>query len=158
MHDRQSDAVATPALRELFTEGLQKYHIIFFSAPCGFGKTTTASLLLEDHTVCEHSALHPDTLKQQIGNSCDTVLIDDLQLLREEEDQQILCRRINEYPGLHFILLSRGVLPGYLIPYQLTGALMSIESEQLRFDSDTTAELLLRGGIRPTAEELHGDC
>lgn len=38
--------VLKPALAAQFCSALEHYRVIFFSAPCGFGKTTAAQLLL----------------------------------------------------------------------------------------------------------------
>ncbi len=44
------------------------------------------------------------------------------------EDQQTLCAWIRENPELHFVILSRGVLPGWLMPFRFTGLLQLIEA------------------------------
>ena len=64
-------------------------------------------------------------------------MIDSLPALKDPEDQQTLCAWIRENPELHFVILSRGVLPGWLMPFRFTGLLQLIEARDLLFDRDT---------------------
>ena len=59
----------------------------------------------------------------------DAIVIDSLPALKDPEDQQTLCAWIRENPELHFVILSRGVLPGWLMPFRFTGLLQLIEPE-----------------------------
>lgn len=149
-----SNDVVTPALREAFEAGWQTCRVIFFSAPCGFGKTTTADVLLAGQTVCRRSAAQPDDLSAPLDATCNAVLIDEVHLLKNPVDQQTVCGWINANPNVHFVLLSRGALPGWLMPYQFTGLLLGIEAQQLMFDRATTGRLLSQNGVEPTAGEL----
>lgn len=108
MQCEQNQIVLTPALRELFEGGRQKYRVIYFSAPCGFGKTTAARALMAEYTVCERSAMQPDELAQPIPAGCDAIMVDDVQMLRDAADQQTVCAWINENPNRHVVLLGRG--------------------------------------------------
>ncbi|MDD3229827.1 MAG: LuxR C-terminal-related transcriptional regulator [Oscillospiraceae bacterium] len=146
--------VITPALRERFTTDWAQSRVILFSAPCGFGKTTAAGALLARHTVCRYSAAVQGFLSVPIRPDCDTVLIDDLQLVREDADQQMICEWIKTNQALHFVFLTRGEMPGWLMPFQFTGLLRVIDSKALLFDRTATARLLERNGITPTPEEL----
>jgi LuxR family maltose regulon positive regulatory protein len=154
MQYKQDQTVLTPALLELFKGGWQKHRVIYFGAPCGFGKTTAARALLAGRIVCERSAMQPDKLAQPIPDGCDAILVDDVQMLQDAADQQAVCAWINENPGRHVVLLGRGELPGWLMPYRLTGLLMQIESAQLMFDRAATAALLEKNGVNLSAEEL----
>lgn len=154
MQCEQNQVVLAPALRELFEDGWQKYRVIYFGAPCGFGKTTAARALLAGRTVCRRSAVKPEELAQPVPADCDIVMVDDVQMLRDAADQQTVCAWINENPGRRVVLLGRGGLPGWLMPYQLTGLLMQIESAQLRFDRAAAAALLELNGVEPSAEVL----
>jgi len=154
MQYKQDQTVLTPALLELFKGGWQKHRVLYFGAPCGFGKTTAARALLAGRIVCERSAMQPDKLAQPIPDGCDAILVDDVQMLQDAADQQAVCAWINENPGRHVVLLGRGELPGWLMPYRLTGLLMQIESAQLMFDRAATAALLEKNGVNLSAEEL----
>lgn len=116
--------------------------MILFSAPCGFGKTTAATALLAQHSVCTYHAAEPDFLSAPIAPDCDVVLMDDLQLVQDSTDQQAICAWIKTNPDKHFILLSRGAVPGWLMLFQFTGMLLTIDSKALLFDRAATARLL----------------
>ncbi|MDD4849562.1 MAG: LuxR C-terminal-related transcriptional regulator [Gemmiger sp.] len=149
-----SQAIIKPALQALFQTEWEQCRVILFSAPCGFGKTTAATALLAQHTVCRYDAAEPDFLSTPISPGCDAVLIDELQLVQESADQQTICEWIKANPCKHFVLLSRGIVPGWLMPFQFTGLLRTIDSKALLFDRAATAKLLEQNGIFPAAEEL----
>lgn len=149
-----SQTIIKPALQALFQTGWEQYRVILFSAPCGFGKTTAATTLLAEHTVCACCAGSPDFLSSPIPPDCDAVLIDELQLVRDSVDQQTICEWIKANPDKHFVLLSRGAFPGWLMPFQFTGLLLTIDAKALLFDRATTARLLEQSGIIPSPEEL----
>ena len=46
------NVVITTALQEKFKAAWTQRQVIFFSAPCGCGKSAAASTLLEPYTVC----------------------------------------------------------------------------------------------------------
>ena len=41
------NVIIKPAIRKQFEEIMRQGRVLFFSAPCGFGKTTVAEALLE---------------------------------------------------------------------------------------------------------------
>ena len=45
-----NEVVIKPSLREQFLQGWAQCRVIFFSAPCGFGKSTAATALLSPIT------------------------------------------------------------------------------------------------------------
>ena len=139
-------AVVTPAFRELFKAHWRKYRILYFCAPCGAGKTTLAGALLAGYKVCAYSALEPECLHKPLPADCDAVLIDDFQNLKNPAEQQAVCTWINENPGKHFVFLSRGVLPGWLMPYQFTGLLVTVDAKAMLFDRDAVSALIISYG------------
>lgn len=78
--------------------------------------------------------MQPDKMAEPIPAGCDAAMADDVRMMREAADQQTVCGWIIENPCYHVVLLGRRVLPGWLMPYHLTGLLMQTESAQLRFD------------------------
>lgn len=155
MRRGHNPTIVTSAIRELFEYGWQKYRVIYFGAPCGFGKTAVARAMLTGHSVCERSAMRAEGLTAPIPAGCDVVMIDDVHMMWNSEDQLAVCSWINEKPSRTVVLLGRGDLPGWLMPYQFTGLLLKIESEQLLFDRAATAELLEQNGIKTSPEELN---
>ena len=92
--------------------------VLFFSAPCGFGKTVLADALLRGRNVLRQSAADPDCAIPPSEQDWDILLIDDLQLMQEEAGQRALCELIRSSPERRFVLLSRGVPPGCLTAFQ----------------------------------------
>ena len=105
-----NEVVIKPSLREQFLQGWAQCRVIFFSAPCGFGKSTAATALLSNHKTCVFSAEDPEFLREPVPKNVDAIVIDSLPALKDPEDQQTLCAWIRENPELHFVILSRGVL------------------------------------------------
>ena len=91
--------------------------VLFFSAPCGFGKTVLADALLRGRNVLRLSAADPDYVIPPSAQDWDILVIDDLQLMQEEAGQQALCELIRSSPERRFVLLSRGVPPGCLTAF-----------------------------------------
>ena len=109
--------------------------VLFFSAPCGFGKTVLADALLRGRNVLRQSAADPDCAIPPSAQDWDILLIDDLQLMQEEAGQQALCELIRSSPERRFVLLSRGVPPGCLTAFQYTGLMTVLEADDLLFDA-----------------------
>ena len=130
------------SLEELFWTSWDQHQIIMFSAPCGYGKTTTANGLLSKHKVCQFNVLDAEFPTKNIPENCNVVMIDDLQYLLDSHQQKLLCDLIRSRTDLHFVLLGRGRVPGWLMPFQLVGAMIVIESPGLSFDRGTTHRML----------------
>ena len=142
-----ASAIIKPSLKEIFLTGLELCRVILFSAPCGCGKTTTATALLSGHTVCAVSAVDAEFLPENIPPSCDAVLVDDLQYLLEPQRREALCDLIRSRDDLHFVLLGRGPVPGWLMPFQFAGILLTIDTLTLNFDRATAQRMLESRGI-----------
>ena len=97
--------VITPTLRQKFQWAWEQRQVIFFSAPCGFGKTAAASVLLEPYAVCRWDAM--DTGPPEPVPDCEAALVDNLQELKNPNAQKALLAAIRENPEIHFILLGR---------------------------------------------------
>ncbi|BAK97802.1 putative LuxR family transcriptional regulator [Oscillibacter valericigenes Sjm18-20] len=142
-----ASAIIKPSLEEIFLTGWEHCRIILFSAPCGCGKTTTAAALLSRHTVCTLGAADAAFLPESIPLDCDAVLVDDLQVLVEPERREALCNLIRTRSDLHFILLGRGLVPGWLMPFQFAGILLTIDTLTLNFDRATAQRMLEARGV-----------
>ncbi len=130
--------------------------VLFFSAPCGFGKTVLADALLRGRNVLRQSAADPDCAIPPSEQDWDILLIDDLQLMQEEAGQQALCELIRSSPERHFVLLSRGVPPGCLTAFQYTGLMTVLEADDLLFDADDVRRLFQLSGVNVTDSEIDG--
>lgn len=130
-----------------FTQAWKHCRVFLFSAPCGCGKTTSAKKLLAPYAVCERSAAQHDCFAQPIPEACDVFLLDDLQCLKDSDQQQVLCEMIRTTPHLRFVLLSRGKTPGWLMPFQFSGMMEIFEMETLLFDRAAVRQLLTAYGL-----------
>ena len=139
-------------IKEKFDRFSEQGRILFFSAACGFGKTTVAKELLKSKRVLEISI--EDDFNNLLSGRWDFLLIDNLQDLRDEDKQQTLLSVIRESPGKRFVFLSRGTVPGWLIPFQVSGLLSAITYKEMFLDRNETAVLFEKSGIHLSEVEL----
>ena len=116
-----------PSVQQKFDNVIQSGRILFFSAPCGFGKTALANALLRGYRTLRLCADAPDFTLRTLPKNWDVLLIDDFQLLQEQETAQTLCELIRANPARRFVFLSRGVPPSYLTAFQYTGLMTTLE-------------------------------
>ena len=76
--------------------------ILYFGAPCGFGKSTVAFELLRGKKFELISGLETDGILPEIKLNRDIVVIDDLQQFQEDEDLQKLNELIRDNPQKKF--------------------------------------------------------
>ena len=145
--------VLTAELQEKFRTAWGQRQVILFTAPCGCGKSAAASALLEPYTVCRWDALS-DRPEPVPDFTCDAVLLDNLQALKSPNGQQALRTLIMERPETHFVLLSRGVIPGWLASFRYERRMQVFEVRDLFLDQETAEKLLLLSGISPTPAEM----
>ena len=131
-----------PALAKRFASAAKRCRIILFSAPCGCGKTTAATALLQGKTTDRRSARDPDCLNRPVRKGCEFLLLDDLQMLDDETQDQELVDFIVNNEKTHFVLLTRGIVPGCLMPFQLTGAMRTFGIDDLLLSMDQSRKLL----------------
>ena len=146
--------VVNDKLRKNFENAWRERQVIFFSAPCGFGKTTTAKFLLARRTVCYQDIAELNKPKLSLDFDCDAILLDNLQMLKDLELQNQLVAEIRKHKETHFVLLSRGVLPGWLMPFRNESLLQLFANSDLLFDQQTVAEMLHLYGVELTELEL----
>lgn len=145
--------ILTAALRERFNIEYTRRRFILFSAPCGCGKTVAAHELLMGknaafRTVGDNDFFAPAAPDKEV------VVLDDLQLLREKEEQLALCDLLRSNQDKKILLLSRGKTPGYLMPFQFSGLLESFDITDFLLGRDDTEKLLLSYGVEVSAHEL----
>ena len=144
------------SVQKRFDSFMAHGRVLFFSAPCGFGKTVLADALLRGRNVLRQSAADPDCAIPPSAQDWDILLIDDLQFMQEEAGQQALCELIRSSPERHFVLLSRGVPPGCLTAFQYTGLMTVLEAEDLLFDEGDVRRLFQLSGVNVTDSEIDG--
>ena len=92
--------------------------VLFFSAPCGFGKTALAEDLLRGQDVLHLSAGDEGLALPPADGRWRVLLLDDLQNMQDENDWNTLCELIRSGSDRRFVLLSRGAPPGCLIAFR----------------------------------------
>lgn len=99
----------------------------------------------------ESGEITADALKK-----ADIVLIDDMQRMDSEEERQRLLLSIRENPQKRFVLLSRSRVPGWLMPFQVLGLLVTVEYDELFLSRSETAAVFKSFGTEPGEQEITG--
>lgn len=146
--------IIKPSVQKRFDSFMEHGRVLFFCAPCGFGKTVLADALLRGRKVLRRNAGEPDGVIPPPEQDWDILLIDDLQLMQEETEQQALCEQIRSSPERRFVLLSRSVPPGCLMAFQYTGLMTVLTAEELFFDRDDIRRLFSACGTAASDSEI----
>lgn len=147
-----------PAIEVQFQKCMERGRVLFFSAPCGFGKTVTAEKLIRQ-TGEKYRSVSGDRVpfEQLIEDPNWKILfVDDLQMMQEEKDLQALCSLIRENPDRRFILASRGLPPGCLMAFQYTGLMSVLHADVMLFDREDIRKLFQEWEVPVTDSELSG--
>ena len=144
-------------IAEKFRMFMERGRIMFFRAPCGFGKTTLAKELLKNSRarVYETAADKIDFEDLNKNDKWEVLLVDDLQLLQNHDEQQMLCELIRSKTQKRFVLLTRGMIQGWLIPFRLSGLMYEVEAEDLFFDKKALADYFGACGVQVAETELN---
>lgn len=142
-----------PTVAEQFRAFLARGRVLFFSAPCGCGKTALAEELLKGKAVYRLFAGEADFAFPQ-EEDWDILLIEDFQRLQEDAEQKTLCEWIRNYPEKRFVLLSRGTPPGYLMAFQYAGLMQVLDTDALLFDREETRSFFQEKRVKITDSEL----
>ena len=145
--------VIKPAIAEEFARCMRHGRILFFGAPCGFGKTTLANALIGKRAALRLSAQDEKFAIPDASGDWDILLLDDLQGLRDE-DWQALCALIRAAPERRFLLLSRAAPPGCLMAFQYAGLMTVFDADALLFSHAEVRKLFSTMKIPLTESEL----
>jgi len=143
-------------IRENFENFLKQGRVLFFSAPCGFGKTCAANALVKGKNVQRLSAQDQDFRIPHRNENWRILLIDDLQDVQDEETWKVLYELIRDCPDRRFLLLSRGAPHGNLMVFQYTGLMTVLDTKNFFFDREDIRQLLDSRGIPYTDADLGG--
>ena len=152
----QENIIVKPSVEKQVDRFLRQGRALFFSAPCGFGKTAVAEALLSGREVLRLSADSADFSLPSAEADWQILLLDDLQDMQEEQDWNALCELIRTCPERRFVLLSRGAPPGCLMAFQYTGLMTVLEADDLLFDADDVRRLLRLYGVEAADSEIDG--
>ena len=148
--------IVKPSVQQRFDSFMERGRVLFFSAPCGFGKSTLSDALLSGRDVLRLNAGAADFALPALSDGWDILLIDDFQMLSPESDGQALCELIRSDPAKRFLLLSRGAPPGYLTAFQYSGLMATLEADDLLFDREDIRKYFSGCGIPVTDSEIGG--
>lgn len=148
------NVVIRPSVREQYQKFMARGRVLFFTAPCGFGKSILAETLLAGQQVLSLTAGEPDFALPADDKDWQVLLIDDLRQMTEEPDQQALCQLIREYSDRRFVLLSRGAVPGWLMAFQYAGLMAVLDADALLFDREDIRSLFRQQGTPVSESEL----
>lgn len=150
----QENIVIKPSVMKKFDSFMCQGRVLFFSAPCGFGKTAVAEALLSDQKVLRLSASDPDFSLPSADGEWKILLLDDLQDMQEESDWNSLCELVRSCSDRRFVLLSRGTPPGCLMAFRYTGLMTVLEADDLLFDSEDIRRLFRLREIKVTDSDI----
>lgn len=139
------------ALKEKFLCFVLENKITFVSAGAGWGKTAAAEQLLSrlPHRTISMQGTAPINITQRDR----LVLLDDFQTLTPRMERRLQSILRQSRHG-HFVLLSRGPLPDWLLPYRQTGELRQFGMEDLALDMICLVRLAKAYGLDLPAAEL----
>lgn len=141
-------------IAEKFDMFFEKGRVIILRAPCGFGKTAVAEAILSDrHEKFLKLSADEMTNEALISDTWDVLCIDNLQTADSEDEQDTLCTLIRENPQKRFILLTRGAVSGWLMPFRLSGLLYEISSNEMFLDKECAKSYFDKSEIKPSNEE-----
>lgn len=144
---RELEVVIKSSTRLAFDDAWESFRVILFSAPCGCGKTVTARALLKGRKTFYVSASETDFTTLETPENLEALVVDDLHELEDEESILALRQRIRDNVGTRFVLLGRGRVPGWLMPFQVSGLLYVFEPEDFLLDREATKRLLESRGV-----------
>lgn len=130
---------------------------VYMYAATGYGKTTLIRQYLDFHKYEYHDCrdgelVFGECLRKKAREKV-YLVIDNLQLLREEEKQREVLK-ILENPDIWTILIGRARLPVWLKQPYYSNQLMVIEEEDLHFDIDGFRKLVQLKDISLSEEQL----
>lgn len=100
------EIIIKSAIAERFERFMAGGRVLFFSAPCGFGKTALAEALLRGQDVLHLSAGDEGFALPPADGRWRVLLLDDLQNMQDENDWNALCELIHSGADRRFVLLS----------------------------------------------------
>ena len=147
-----SPVVLPQRLNECFELAFKYKKVILFRAPCGYGKTTAVHQLLKDK---KYVYLDADMLQSlPTIRENETIVVDNLQTLNNSTLCKELQEQIQTVSGSRFVLLTRGQVPGWLMPFLLSGVMEILETKDMKLDKASVSALAQARGVALSGNEL----
>lgn len=148
-----AEAIITERVRKKFLKFSEGGRVLFMSAPCGFGKSTVADELLAHKRVLKLSAPEDDPDAADMADF-DFLLFDNLHMLSGRSAADSLVALVRGNPDKKFVILSRGKVPGYLMPFAYSGIMETLYPKDLFFEREETARIFKAAGVKVSEAEL----
>lgn len=158
---------ASPETQSRWLKLLHSYGVIYLYAMTGYGKTVQADAFAGAHyplslrlSVSEgnwFAQAQAFLLEKRRGRERALLILDDLQWLREKQEQAAIFNLLLEQNRAsrpsHILLLSRAALPEYLVPLQLTKQLVCEDKAALQLESEQVRALISAAGLTEDMRE-----
>lgn len=142
-------------LRERFRIALKYKKALFIHAPCGCGKTTVTRALLAAEKSLFVDGADCLELPEESGDY-NILVIDNIHCMDDTKLLSELCSRLRTADSRKFVFLSRGVVPGCLLPFLMAGVMELLETEDLFFDKSFIRCLAEQKGLFLTGSDIDG--
>lgn len=137
-----------------FKTTIKNKRIILFSAFCGYGKYELACEFLKKFKVSKIKIEREQRLDLQLRETDEVMLIENLHLLKDEDEINRLSTFMNNNTGIKFVFITQGRLPAWLMPYQLRGELKQFQKQDFIFQMREVKELADWGNLGFGQNEL----
>lgn len=156
MATTENTVVLTYALSCALKEGLADYKFLYITAQTGWGKTTSVRHYFRTYRHTYASLWNEDALTRAEQDTTGLVILDDCHALERQPEQQArlsaLLRGSKRHS--HVVLLSRALLPDFLLPFQLSGLLTVIPSTVFHLGGEDVAKLASMMGLTLSQEDI----
>ena len=129
-------------IQESFDRFMKQGRVLFFSAPCGCGKTCIADALVKGKNVRKLSGEDPEFSVPSRNENWRILLIDDFQEIQDEQIWRELYNLIRDCPDRRFLLLSRGAPHGSMMAFRYTGLMTVLDMKTFFFDREDILRMM----------------
>lgn len=89
-----------------------------------------------------------------LKNEWEVLAVDNLQMTDSEENCQQICEILKKYSDRRFVFLSRGEIPGWLMPFAISGLVTSVGAEEMFFSAEDAAKLFKNYKVDISEEDI----
>lgn len=141
-------------VKKKFNEFFKNGRIIFLNAPCGFGKTTVSKFMLDGKRTLNVTAGDFNFFSLNVDKTWDFLVAEEVNNVTDTAEQQRICEIIRDNPKKKFVFMTRGMMPGWLAPFFLTGLMITVGVDDLFLDKKSAVEVFDAFGVSVPENEL----
>ncbi len=129
--------------------------ILYIAAATGWGKTTTIQYHFRNARHTYASLWDEDALDRAERDKTKRVILDDCHVLTDRPElQERLFALLRDTPAkARIVLLSRAPLPNWLLPFQLSGLLDTLDSDVFTLGTGDVAKMAEDFGVELSPED-----